>query len=230
MLLNTYQLSDFHKNHIFNKAYRTKQDILKLLLYATRFILNSEPIAYARTTGTYLFLRIDKMSRLIFFSEGKTFSISFPFKYYRYDEFEGRPPYVLMNGLDYEIDNSVITYLENILENIDLDAIEVWDIIERLEDIPKDHFDENGKTESFDKFMSKLFLRLILSEEGYLRYDYDEKGFKPDNPDLHPYHHLDIFYSSNPTFKIGLKNGINYSEFINIIDIRTDCRYLSIVI
>ncbi|WP_288382270.1 hypothetical protein [uncultured Acinetobacter sp.] len=226
MLLLTFQLSDYHRQYIFDRAYRTKQDILQLLLYSTKLILNTEPISYARSTGSYLFLKVEKMSRLIFFTDGKAFSISFPFQYFNYDEFDKYSPTILMNGLDYKVDNSVIAYLENILSNLDLDNVDIWDILESLESLPKEHYNSLGESTSFDKFMSKLFLKLVLNEDGYLRYDYDEIGFKPENPDLHPYHHIDVFYSSNPTFKIGLKKSINYSEFINIINIRTDCRYL----
>lgn len=226
LLLLTYKLSDYEKEYIFNKAYRTKQDILKLLLYSTKLILNTEPISYPKSTGSYLFLKVEKMSRLIFFTDGKAFSISFPFQYFNYDEFEKYAPTILMNGLDYKVDNSVIVYMESILNSINLDDVDVWDILDKLESLPKEHYDSTGESIQYDKFLSKLFLKLILHEDGYLRYDYDENGFKPENPHLHPYHHLDIFYSSKPTFKIGLKNSINYSDFIDILDIRVDCRYL----
>ncbi|MDV7611567.1 hypothetical protein R4578_07795 [Acinetobacter baumannii] len=224
MYLLKFQLTDFERDFIFNKAYRSKQEIINLLLYATKIILNKKPVAYNTEKSSYLFLIIDKMSRIVFFKKNKSFSITFPFQYFEKENDEGKYPTILMKGLDYEINNIVILSLETILQKINLEDSDLWDILSFLEEIPLSNYEIDQK--NYNSFISKLFFRLILSEDGYLRYDYDELGFKPDKPHLHPLHHLDIFYSSNPTFKIGLKASLSYSDFIKIIDIKTDCKYL----
>lgn len=53
-------------------------------------------------------------------------------------------------------------------------------------------------------------IKLLLTfEPGYIRYDYD-----PDNAidDVHPLHHLDIYYSDEGTFKLGFHESIKVSE------------------
>lgn len=60
-------------------------------------------------------------------------------------------------------------------------------------------------------------------EEGYIRYDYDEEH---ENGDLHPLNHLDIFYSSKPTFKIGLRDRYQKDYLVNLVNRETNCIYL----
>ncbi len=69
-----------------------------------------------------------------------------------------------------------------------------------------------------------VFLReLLLMEDGYIRYDYDEEH---ENGDIHPLNHYDLFYSSNATFKIGLEDKERQTNFIDLMDINTSCKYL----
>lgn len=61
-------------------------------------------------------------------------------------------------------------------------------------------------------------------EEGYIRYDYDPIYEKTRT---HPLNHLDINYSSDITYKIGMNRKISIKEFINILDIKEDCAFLA---
>ena len=67
----------------------------------------------------------------------------------------------------------------------------------------------------------KIFSYLLSCDLGYLRFDYDEKGFldaqKRGIPHIHPKHHLDINFSNSSTFKSGLIKKISQQEFIDII-------------
>lgn len=76
---------------------------------------------------------------------------------------------------------------------------------------------------TFDGDIWCLFRELLISEDGYIRYDHD-----PDNAagDMHPLHHLDVFYSSGSTFKLGLRNSIDTATFEDYLDITTACRYI----
>jgi len=48
-----------------------------------------------------------------------------------------------------------------------------------------------------------------------------------ENGKMHPLYHLDVNYSSGASYKIGLYNELQIEEFKEILDITTDCLYLS---
>ena len=77
-----------------------------------------------------------------------------------------------------------------------------------------------------------IFLReILLSEDGYIRYDYDEKGYnlarEEGQEHRHPLHHYDIFYTNKATFKLGLHSSISESDFYHLLNVKTDCKHLS---
>ena len=65
--------------------------------------------------------------------------------------------------------------------------------------------------------------RLITYEYGYIRYDYD---FEHANGNFHPLNHLDINYLNTNQYKLGLDNKLNVEQFIDILDLNTDCYFL----
>jgi hypothetical protein len=69
-----------------------------------------------------------------------------------------------------------------------------------------------------------LYRDLLTSEEGYLRYDFDEEH---EDADVHPLHHLDVFFSSNVTFKLGLAEGVDFEKMADMLDSATDCHYVA---
>lgn len=48
-----------------------------------------------------------------------------------------------------------------------------------------------------------------------------------ENGKMHPLYHLDVNYSSGASYKIGLYHELQIEEFKEILDITTDCLYLS---
>ena len=62
-----------------------------------------------------------------------------------------------------------------------------------------------------------------MYEDGYIRYDYDEKH---ENDDVHPLNHYDIFYSSFSTFKVGLRDRLRTEDMLDFLDSNTICHYL----
>ena len=72
--------------------------------------------------------------------------------------------------------------------------------------------------------MSANFYKNFSTDLGYIRYDYDEKH---ENEKIHSLHHLDINYSSKGTYKIGLKKALKDEDFIDMLDLRTECKYLN---
>ena len=91
-----------------------------------------------------------------------------------------------------------------------------------------------------DDRLWSLLKSIFMLEDIYIRYDYDPKhaddgnGEREINLDeagnpiiTHPLHHLDVFYSPEQTFKIGLTDKIDYEILLDILDSRTKCRMLS---
>lgn len=63
-----------------------------------------------------------------------------------------------------------------------------------------------------------------MFECGYLRYDYDVEY---QNGHIHPINHLDVNYSVGSTFKLGFQDIITIEDFIDILDLKTNCHYLN---
>ena len=71
----------------------------------------------------------------------------------------------------------------------------------------------------------RILFKLWYMEDGYIRYDYDPVH---ENGRIHPLYHLDVNYSSNLTYKIGLKDALNMDAFQNFLDIKTGSAYLEL--
>ena len=68
-----------------------------------------------------------------------------------------------------------------------------------------------------------ILTRLLTFDVGYIRYDYDEEHY---NGRIHPLHHLDINYTNQSTYKIGLNQSLDILEFKSIIDNQKECWFL----
>ena len=190
---------------------KTKAHIIEILMEITRYILlQNDPefvVSNDNSVGKVI-LYIDKMSRLFFFSENKYYSIVFPFHFL---EENGKYKVVFQSHM--EVNSQLIAKVISIIKCDEFKAQCSLDFVEPICDI-EDDCDENFW----------IFLReLLLMEDGYIRYDYD---YEHTNGDLHPLNHYDLFYSSKATFKIGLSNKLNEKEFVDLLDINSDCKYL----
>ncbi|MEH6956766.1 hypothetical protein, partial [Neobacillus drentensis] len=164
-------------------------------------------------------LRIDKMKRLFFVIENKVFSFNFPFNVEVKPEEKNPIIYDSMTDLEIGGINYAVlttTFREIFYENdnqgiLDLDS-DVMRVLESFEMQPnKDQ-------------IWQILKKLLTFESGYLRYDYDEHR---EDGRLHPLNHLDINYSSDGTFKVGINNTIDCNTLIDILDIGTDSYYIS---
>ncbi|WP_419671521.1 hypothetical protein [Aliarcobacter butzleri] len=155
-----------------------------------------------------IILKIDKMSRIFFFTEKKYFSISFPFNVSENDGIKFSSKYI--PNIDNEITSEIISLLRCNEEN------SINCIYEFIEPI----LEFTSKTD----YIGTLINELIFNEDGYLRYDYDEVH---QSAKLHPLYHYDIFYSNHSTFKIGLNNNIEFEKIIDLVNINTDCHFIN---
>lgn len=218
-----------------NKPLREKSDVIELLLNTIPEIIVDESLD--KNLGSCEII-IDKMSRIIYTlkKDGvvyKKFSFAFPFNI-RQEENEFSK-WVIFDNAGREINTQIVSILlilfnENLF-NVDISLdIEPLEFYERIYQAIKDIDAELYITEVVIwHFIRKLF----LFEPGYLRYDFDEDPERCDEIN-HPLHHLDFYFSSNATLKVGIakdnQDFIKWREnsFENLLDIKTPCFYLKI--
>lgn len=193
------------------KPIRKKQDVILLLLETVKII--SDNVGKTADGQSKVILYKDKMSRVFYETKDKFFSISFPFSI----EQKGGNFKIYDKVTELEIDSRRLSMLIRIFSSeshmaLSLERV-VDDILESAEDYEYQNIDE----------VWYLVFLLWNMEDGYIRYDYDplyEKGR------IHPLNHLDINYSSEATYKIGIHRKISIKEFINILDIKADCAFI----
>lgn len=191
----------------FFSPIRTKKDVVTLLMKSIKLMLINETIDKKRSCGELL-LVVSKMSRLFYFSDNKFFSITFPFSVTEnVGQFEFSSKSVKI--IDSKVTSDVIGVIsQNGFQEIEC-ALEFVDPIVEISD--------------YEQFFWPFLLNLFMYEDGYIRYDYDEKFEKGDH---HPLNHYDIFYSSLSTFKIGLRNRLEADTMLEFLDSNEICHYL----
>ncbi|ACU04208.1 hypothetical protein [Pedobacter heparinus] len=192
---------------------KTKVQILTILLEATRFLLYNEPDSLV--SDSKLILHVKKMSRLFFITKNKYYSINFPFTFIIHDD---------ITFINYrsiiDLDSKTISDLMSILKDDRFNSLVCLDFAEPVFELEPDYNDN----------LWILLKDLLMMEDGYLRFDKDTDGYlnaKADGKEhTHPENHIDIFYSNNNTFKVGLEKTIIHETFLDYIDSQTDCMYL----
>lgn len=196
----------------FRKPIRNKKDIVSFIFDALDAMLVRLP---GEESGV-LWIKKDKMSRIFCFLDEKYFSLVFPFEVEQKMDNEFK---IYDSTFEIEIDNRRIVLLRRLLDEIDFMGNSIETIIE---DAYLDVADNGYENEEIEQgFM--LILRLLSMELGYIRYDYDPEH---ENGRLHPLHHLDINYSSKGTYKLGMNNKIPINDFVDLLDVKKECRYI----
>lgn len=206
METHTLRLDEWQIRSFFGPI-RTKRDTIKLLVNTVKlFLAPSEP-PEDRVSG-HVTVAVAKMSRLLYSLPNKSFSIGMPFIVRKSGN-----SFSFSSHACPSIDSKVTSDLIELLDDNDLfEKINVLDSIEPILEIG-----------DFNKEIWPLLRDLILWEDGYLRYDHDPERA---NGHQHPLHHIDLFYSSGTSFKVGLGSTLDSKRFLDIVDIRTDCHYL----
>lgn len=203
MKVYEFNISEVYINKFF-KPIRSKAEVIEVLMESIRYMILN-PTVNEDIRGKII-LKIDKMNRLFFFTNEKYFSIVFPFFATKEDE-----NYLFSFKNKIVIDSRLISEVISIIKCDDFKAHCSLDFVEPICDY--EECDENFW----------VFLReLLLMEDGYIRYDYDEEH---ENGKLHPLNHYDLFYSSNATFKIGLNSKLKEDEFVDLLNVNSDCKY-----
>lgn len=208
----SYKLEEWELDWAFSPI-RCKRELILLLMKAIKVMLIKEPALHSTLVDNQsprMTLYISKISRIFFHTTTKHFSVCFPFKVFAP---EGAPPSfqtLLSAPVDSRLTSAIISLIET-EKSLDLtDIYSFHDVISIVEDEISDIW---------------VTLRELMTfEDGYLRYDHDPVHV---NGHLHPLYHLDIFYSSQPTFKIGLKGSISEADLWKALEPSEECLYLS---
>lgn len=207
-----------------NKVIRQKKDIINLLLECCKcLIMYKAKIHDKKVSDSSCFnngdisivIFIDKMSRLFFCTENKIQSFRFPFDL----NLEKSDSEMLSyNGHSVTLESIFImtSIFKEQIDNIDT-------IMDRL--FNNEVYCANSQNDR--DYLNKMLYNLIIFEDGYLRFDFNDKANEREI--YHPLHHIDLFYSNATTFKIGLFDMLKISECINVLDINTECYYIQTI-
>lgn len=196
----TFQEKDFFS------AIRSKVDYAKIVILAARKLLLDVDVEKVQVQAS-MKLIVDKMSRLFFYQGKKFYSISFPFLTIVQDGEVVR----LTSYSGNDIESREISAAISILDN------EQFRLNPSLMDFPLD-------PDGIDIYGVSILEEIFQSEPSYVRYDCDPKN---ENGILHPLNHLDVNYSQNSTFKIGLRKEINQAYFEDFHNIKTACSFIT---
>ncbi|NTV94703.1 MAG: hypothetical protein HGA75_04715 [Thiobacillus sp.] len=202
-----FRIDKFQENKIFLPI-RCKADVISLWMNAIKLMLAYVPVPEDQTKGNVALI-VSKMSRIFFAAENKIFSLNFPF-FISEDESGLIFSTVHCPSVDNRITSEILSLLHT--EGVLAEA----DVLSFAEPI----VDSCG----IDANVWEFFRDLMLCEDGYVRYDHDPSR---QNGHIHPLDHLDVFYSTASTFKIGCGNRISLSGLTDMLDLRTDCHYVS---
>lgn len=201
----------FYEN--IQRPLRTKKDFILLLLETIKLLYVEEVVV---TSQGKVSIVIDKMSRIFYQVKNKIFSIVFPFSIEAIDN-----QYRVYDiDLDVDIDSKLISIMISILKQLEFSKVSAEQMLDTYYDVTQNEEDSKEVDYAW-----KLLFKLSFVELGYIRYDYDEKH---QNKIYHPLHHLDINYSSNGTYKIGLRKEIELEDMISLLDVKHSCSYLEI--
>lgn len=204
----------------FFKAIRKKKHLVCLLLeILISFKLYSPKKDFSGVFPTIedentirIYIYIDKMQRIFFYTKDKVQSFSLPFSV-KYNE---------ESDIEFTFDNRNIEigpmyFLLGIFKQEFSSLAELIDTIN--DDESYQNFNEYTK-----KLIDNLALHLLLFEDGYLRFDYND--CERQNGAKHPINHIDFYYSAGNTFKIGITKVYQMEEHIKILDINQDCVFI----
>lgn len=201
---------DEYQAAIYKSAIRSKRDVLLVWMESIKNYLVDQPPSVDRTAA-HLIIEIDSMSRIFCTLDGgkKIFSLSFPFAATLSD---GQYQFRSREGI--EIDSRVSSNVISLVESGEIFGTQDFSRF----------IDPILEMSEYDPQLWSLVRELMVAEDGYIRYDWDETR---QDGHRHPLHHLDVCYSNACGFKVGLNGQLDQPAFVAILDAATDCHYLA---
>jgi len=214
MKIYEFKLNEAYLKRFFPESrVKSKAQIIEILMESINYMMLNPNVADDKIQGKIILIK-DKMSRLFFFKDKKYYSIVFPF-FVTYDD--GTYSFSFKNKID--IDGQLSSKIISIINCNDFKS-----------DCSIDFFSPICEEEQCDENFWLFLRELLLMEDGYVRYDFDQENYdkfkKMGEEHKHPLNHYDLFYSNDVTFKIGLEKTLTEDEFINFMNINTNCLYL----
>lgn len=205
-----FDIEESYMDRFFHPV-KNKLQVIELLMNSIKYMLLNPSVKESDKKGSII-LRIDKMSRIFFIKSDKFFSITFPFYVKKDDSYS----FNFKNEMN--IDHRITSEVLSLLKEDSFHSSCSLDFADKISVYQEDSCNEN-----YWDFLKEL----LLMEDGYLRYDYDPKNYeKHKKSDKHPLHHYDLNYSSNATFKIGLSKRITQEDFVDFLNIKTNCKFI----
>ena len=219
-----------------NKPIREKSELIELLLITIPEILIDESVD--RKLG-FCEVIVDKMSRIVYTLQKdeivyKKFSFVFPF-YLKENLDKGISKWIICDNRGEYLNSQIVSILlilygEGLFNENISSYIEPLEFYERIFQAIKEIESDINITELL---IWHLIRNLFLFEPGYVRYDFDDNDDRC-NEITHPLHHLDFYFSSNATMKVGVaKNNQDFSKwkegyFESMLNIKYPCYYFKI--
>ncbi len=208
------------KRYIKSSSIRHRLDLINIIISACEMINSNQFIALKsidELKDDYPFILIESTSRLYLFEKNKFFSVSFPFQI--------NTEKSQVSFLSIPITLGILSIITSVLNDFD----ERQSIVELTENI-LDNEEYKALLKDEQQTVEELIVCLLSYETGYVRYDYDPENYNKykslGKPDLHPLNHLDINYTSNATYKLGIKSSIDIKRFLDCLDLNTNCWFV----
>lgn len=202
----------------YNTSIRKKQTIINIITGVTRFLINASekdmvqedsPIKEGKIR---IVIYIDKMSRIFIIDGQKIHSFCYPF------QIKTQEKHFIVSFEQTIITSAVCSVLTTVFKD-PLEEVTIECVIERYWDVMTEFEIEKSSKANHGQIVTLM----LLFEPGYLRFDHDEEH---NIGDLHPLNHIDINYTNDITFKIGLLNIWKSEQMIDLVNINTPCLFL----
>ncbi|MFT5759754.1 MAG: hypothetical protein ACI9LM_004533 [Alteromonadaceae bacterium] len=211
MINYTFEIDETYMDRFF-KPIKNKVQIIELLMNSIKYMLINPSVSKEKSKGKII-VRVDKMSRIFFVKSDKYFSITFPFNIKENEGFT----FSFKNEMN--IDNRVTSEVISLLNEPNFYSGCSFDFADMISS-----YQEESGNENYWSFIKEM----LMMEDGYLRYDYDYGNYiKHNKSDIHPLNHYDLFYTSNATFKLGLKNRISEGDFLDLLNLKSKCKFIN---
>lgn len=215
---------------IVSEPIRSKNDVVNVMLNCLKVMLSDVEV---EDQGLGKFeVNVNKMSRMVFSPSNdqglnkKRFSFSFPFYI---SGINNKVETIELLHSKIPINSTLINILLRLSEEGVFDEkAEETDLVDILDKLLESIEFYGVMGSEIEKVVWTTSKEFFLFEPGYIRYDLDDTEGRV-NPTTHPLHHLDVYYSSHLTFKVGItdllrgEHALSCERFIDILDVTTPC-------
>ncbi|WP_425072419.1 hypothetical protein [Sagittula sp. S175] len=207
MKIEPFDLDQYQAANLVT-VFRERNNIILFWMRVAKTILSFVKPKPDQVRGRML-VCTDKMHRVFVENQGKMFSTALPFSVNNVDGFYSC---TLRSGIDLssKLSSEIIAALSTTASFTNSEVLGFADDIMGISDDP-------------DTLWAALS-ELVNTDDGYIRFDHD-----PDREDgrRHPLNHVDIFFSQSATFKIGVSEKLKIDALSDLLNVQTDCHYIS---